>query len=301
MIVVQIIGGLGSQMSQYAFASALRKAGYFVKLDISLFSAYKLHDFELEYFDIDTEIASMSELKPFLNKNVFVRILIFLFPLSTALKIINKLGMELFNCNVLAEDNHDFDGKYLRPPENCYIKGDFKSEKYFENSRAELTRSFKVSDSRSPYVLELKRAIEMSFESCFVHVRRGDFATDGKTRAVHGVCQPTYYKAATDFIRERFPKVKFFIFSNDIEWCRENLTINDAYFVDSAYRGHPFEDIYLMSSCTHGIIDHSAFCWWGAWLNESPRKIVVAPQNWFADPNLNKHIDDIYCDGWVRM
>ena len=54
MVIVRIVGGLGNQMFQYAYAKALQKRGYKVKIDISKFKKYKLHGgYQLDKFNID--------------------------------------------------------------------------------------------------------------------------------------------------------------------------------------------------------------------------------------------------------
>ena len=92
-----------------------------------------------------------------------------------------------------------------------------------------------------------------------------------------------------------------FVFSNDIEWCKKNLKIDNVTYMENKERKSPHEDMHLMSSCQHNIIDHSSFCWWGAWLNQNSDKIVVAPQRWFANEKLQKQSQDIYCEDWVKI
>lgn len=69
----------------------------------------------------------------------------------------------------------------------------------------------------------------------------------------------------------------FFIFSNEIDWAKKNLKINyPVIFIDN--NGPDFEHLFLMGKCKHNIITSSTFGWWGAWLNNNPSKIVIAPK-----------------------
>ena len=59
---------------------------------------------------------------------------------------------------------------------------------------------------------------------------------------------------------------------------------------------HCSEDMYLMSQCRHHIIANSSFSWWGAWLNDNPNKIVVAPKIWWVGGKDGK---DLIPNEWV--
>lgn len=76
MIIIRIIGGLGNQMFQYAYAKALRKKGYNLKIDITAFETYKLHGgYKLNKFDLDLKEATKEEIKSFYKKDIISQIL----------------------------------------------------------------------------------------------------------------------------------------------------------------------------------------------------------------------------------
>ena len=117
-----------------------------------------------------------------------------------------------------------------------------------------------------------------------LHVRRGDYVSDPKTKAILGVCSLDYYRAAIAHIAERIESPAFFVFSDDIAWAKANLEIPfPCEYVDHNQGQQSYNDMHLMSLCKHHIIANSSFSWWGAWLNPRKDKIVIAPENWFAN------------------
>lgn len=84
-----------------------------------------------------------------------------------------------------------------------------------------------------------------------------------------------------------FPEYKFKVFSDDIEWCKQQEIFKGCEFVEG---GTEISDLNEMASCEHNIIANSSFSWWAAWLNPNPNKIVVAPKQWFANLENEKFI-----------
>ncbi len=92
----------------------------------------------------------------------------------------------------------------------------------------------------------------------------------------------------------KYKDVTFYVFSNDIIWCREHLCAPSIQFVDWNTGKDSIFDMWLMTQCQHNIIANSSFSWWGAWLNRHEGKEVIAPKKWF----FHVQTPNIYCDGW---
>ena len=91
------------------------------------------------------------------------------------------------------------------------------------------------------------------------------------------------------------------MFSDDINWCKNHLSQlwegKKVVYVDWNKGKESFRDMQLMSLCKHNIIANSSFSWWGAWLNQNEKKIVIAPEKW-----MNKNlINDPICNDWMRV
>lgn len=158
-------------------------------------------------------------------------------------------------------------------PKECTIDGYFQSEKYFPNSRDKIIDLVGLGDEKINKVA--------------AHVRRGDYLKNSK---YHAVLSLEYYHKAF----EVFPDKEILIFSDDIEWCREEFSGERFSFVD---KGNDLQQMIMMSKCEHNIIANSSFSWWGAWLNKSANKKVIAPKKWFG-PLADLDTKDIYCDTW---
>jgi len=291
MTVVNIIGGLGNQMFQYAFAYAIsRENDTEVKLDISLFDGYDLRNYELELFNINIAEASQEDVSiiKYKKENIFERML----------RKAKREKRELSN-NYYKEKQFNFDKKVYNTGQDTYFEGYWQSEKYFKAYRNQFLKHFVLKKEIHPESLRYKQNI-LNTESVGLHIRRGDYVTNVHTNSVHGTCSLEYYRGAILEIEKKNISPHFFIFSDDHAWARENLNfIHKKTFVELEDIIPDHEEMYLMSLCKHNIIANSSFSWWGAWLNDHPDKIVIAPQKWFNDTTINT--DDLIPKSWIRL
>lgn len=267
MIVVRILGGLGNQMFQYAYAKALEQQGFDVQLDVSAFKKYKLHGgYQLDKYKIDLKSASKKSVL-FSKLNVF---------------------------KTVKEKNLLFDANLLELKGNEYVKGYFQTEKYFSHIRNILLEQFTIKYPLSKSTKSYIEALKTAKNSCSLHIRRGDYISDKKANSVHGTCDIEYYKKAVEYIKKKYDEVTFFVFSDDILWTKQNLNIENAVYID--HKTIPHEDMYLMSLCNNNITANSSFSWWGAWLNKNDDKTVIAPKQWFVSKE-----NEVACKNWIQL
>lgn len=293
VIISHIIGGLGNQIFQYAVGRAvsLRRNMRFA-LDVSGFDRYKLHNgFELnKAFNLNVPIANQSDFDGILG----VR----------SSSIVRKfLTRDTFRClrgsRFIVEPHFHFWPKIQNLQNSSYLVGYWQSERYFTELES-VIRSDLIF--RSPMSLEdLRIATTISAANAIsLHVRRGDYATNPETLAEHGLCGLDYYHAAVRYLVEHTNDPVFFVFSDDTHWVKNNLSLGyPLYFVDHNRGQDSYNDMRLMSMCKHHIIANSSFSWWGAWLNSSKDKIVVAPKRWFA--NTKRDTKDLIPAGWIQI
>ncbi|MFC1711411.1 alpha-1,2-fucosyltransferase [Patescibacteria group bacterium] len=273
MIIVRVSGGLGNQMFQYALG---RRLAHFhqsaLKLDVSIFKTYKLHDYCLKHLNIIENIASLEEIVRLKKK-----------------RWIFRLGKQF-----VKQRFFHFDPKILDLPDNVYLKGYWQSERYFKDIEGIIRKDFsfkKRPDKNNKNIL--KKILKSN--SVSIHVRRGDFVVKGC-----GTCGISYYKKAINLIKNKVAGPVFFVFSDDPDWCKVNLNINkNMTFVDFNSRDKNYEDLRLISSCKYNIICNSTFSWWGAWLNKNKNKIVIAPKKWFN--NLTIDTSDAVPKTWLQI
>src|SRR5690606_984256 len=145
--------------------------------------------------------------------------------------------------------------------------------------------------------VELLHTIK-STESIMLNVRRGDYL---QKLDYHGVVNKKYIEKSIAIMKDYHSNAFFFIFSDDIPWCLANIVERkNIFFLDESFYDPKYENYFmLMRSCKHFIISNSTFCWWAAWLSENPRKIVIAPKDWFATDKLNA--DDLIPPSWIQL
>jgi hypothetical protein len=249
MVIVKIVGGLGNQMFLYAYAKALAEKGYNVKIDLSWFKTNAFHDgYGLNKFHIDLLEAPTGIVETLTKKSM----------LNKFFNLTNCFGKQ----TVFKEKSHLFQKSFLFPPENCYIKGYFQSEKYFISLREDILSSFKLKCILSDYTKDISRKINDSKNSVSIHIRRGDYITNEQASQTHGICGLDYYQNALRKIKASIESPHFFVFSDDMEWVEKNIRgKNFTYIKNPNSSSH--EDLFLMSICNHNIIANSSFSWWG--------------------------------------
>lgn len=274
MIVTKLIGGLGNQMFQYAAGRALalrHKTG--LMLDVSFLSkpAHGIikRQFELDAFKIEIVPANdqlMNELRD--QKNKVIK------------RVIGRNVPFLYKQLYAAESGVGFYRQFANYPANTYLDGFWQNEKYFKEFELQIRNEFQPKNALPAELNTILTAISGT-ESISVHVRRGDYVNDKQTQAFHGNCGLDYYQRAANYIASKLGSPVYYVFSDDINWCKNNMQLNGQ-TVFMEHKCGAYWDMYLMSKCKHHIIANSSFSWWGAWLNANPDKFVIAPEFWFS-------------------
>jgi hypothetical protein len=200
--------------------------------------------------------------------------------------------------NFVVEPHFNFWPDFIKLNTNCFLYGYWQSEKYFKACDGVIRNDFKF---REPLVGDNKTISQRinEVQSISLHVRRGDYVTDSRTKTVMQVCPQEYYKTAIDHISKNFTNPVFFIFSDEIDWVKNNLTIDhECIYIDNNTGSESYRDMQLMSLCKHNIIANSSFSWWGAWLNLNSEKIVIAPKKWFSNGLKDS---DLIPNEWLRL
>ena len=269
------MGGIGNQMFQYAFGEALsfftREEVLFDKLN---FEARKkeeignsgvdkrgicIRDYELGIFDLNIKFADKKQIKKIKNKPLF------------------KIS------------------QFIR--KKLHIKNKILSEKYFKDISSFLISTFRFPSFKDDENRKLANKILNVQNTVFIQVRRGDYLAIADADKI--MCSIEYYKKGAEYIAQRVENPKFFVFSaEDPGWAIKNLNIGFPFEIIGAKntgKEKYYENMHLMSLCRHAVLANSSYSWWGAWLNQNPNKIIVAPDPW-ASTN-----SDICCDSWIKI
>lgn len=284
MVIVNIIGGLGNQMFQYAAGKYIsQKFNTTLKLDVNDFSGYDVWNFDLARLHTKFEMASSEEINQLKPETRFKKALQYLHPRQQR--------------TYFREKYFHYAPSFQALGENVYLKGYFQSEKYFKPIENLIRQEFQIQPDLISNIQTLADGINR-INSVAVHIRRGDYKNMAALK-MHGMLETDYYREAISKMRKSNADVRFYFFSDDMAWVKENLREKNAVYVTGEITKTHFEDLYLMSQCRHNIIANSSFSWWGAWLNNNPDKIVIAPRNWFNEGPKDTY--DLYPEGWIKI
>nr|WP_245867649.1 alpha-1,2-fucosyltransferase [Sporomusa silvacetica] len=261
-------------MFQYACGRALAlRTGRHLYLDLSNASVNNFRRYELDKMNINaTPIHSLRELN----------------------EIKARLGIQ--SIPVFKERHYNFDPNVIDFCDNVFLSnGYWQSEKYFLDFasviRKELTpKLHNLSADSFNIAQEMK-----NHTSIAIHVRRGDYLKS----LLHGILPMDYYQQAIRYFTIRFPSIRFYVFSDDVNWCNHDFIalFPNTHVVKPALEEGSWRDLWLMSQCQHNIIANSTYSWWGAWLNDNPQKIIIAPEPMFA----GLQSPDLIPTLWIRI
>ncbi|MFA5283682.1 MAG: alpha-1,2-fucosyltransferase [Bacilli bacterium] len=289
MKVIKLKGGLGNQMFQYAFAKALQKRTRdVVKIDDSYYKVLvgdNIRKVRIRRFNLSIPFASRED----------VRSLCKVPHESNPLSFIYKSGLileKIINRSYYFERNRmfvDFDKltKYK------YFDGYWQSWRYVDSVRDELEKDFLIPkniDLRTQMMIERVA----SQNSVFIGVRKGDYGNNTKR---FGCFDQEYYDKAMKIIADKIDNPIFYVFSNDIQWVKENMEFQKWNVVFREDYVDDFDELMIMANCKHAIIINSTYHWWGARLKETKDKMVIAPKKWFFDTDKI----DILPPNWIKI
>lgn len=292
MVIVRLRGGLGNQMFQYALGKRMAKQlNTTLKLDLTTLlrvkkkEGFTKRDYQLHIFNVKENFLIQPKFISVLNKMK----LHFLVELVKGIKL---LGYKKVKERTFTVDQNLIDS----PNDKTLYSGYWQSEKYFSDAEAELRKDFSFKEELSDQAKVILNQIENSNSVC-VHMRRGDYVQDNYFVPMSN----DYFGKASDYISKHVEDAHFFVFSDEPQWCSENVKFKNKYtIVDFDTDKIKYkEDLQLMASCNHFIMSASSFSWWAVWLSNAKNKIAIAPKQWFSDQSID--VSDLVGEDWVRL
>lgn len=305
MIISRIEGGLGNQMFQYAIGRILAEInneelfldthGLYIPIEGHLSRDYMLDAFKIKASIASDELLNRIRKGTFLNKLSFKKIkhykqLVFdeINPKISFIKYSDyylKPEINTFYPEILKKDNTDI-----------YLDGYWQSYKYFYNYESLIKEHFAIKESVLDFEKSYLENINNS-QSVSLHLRLTDRIATEFSLAHYRNLEWDYYVDAINIIKEKVSNPHFFIFSDNIKWCEENIKLD--FPVTLVKTKDEFNDMYLMGSCKHHIIAHSTFSWWAVWLKYNSNKIVITPKKWFN--RQTDELEDLIPESWIKL
>lgn len=307
MNIIRMSGGLERQMFQYALYMKLTSMGREVKFDdINEYQDDHVRPIMLSVFDIEYPRAKWDEINRYTDGSMSLKNRIRRFFKGRKTNIYKEKGF--YDPKVLENDD-------------IYLDGLFMSQKYFEDILPEVHKVFSfpsienlnLTPRANSNFLVYYNSI-MTTTSVGLHIRRSDSRLDEEK--YQNICTYEYYRAAVNYILERVPDATFFVFSNEPKWVKgwlrqiikgmikEDMTDDDIralrdrfILVEANDEYTAYLDMFLLSKCQHSILSNSSFGWWGAWMNDNPKKMIMAPSIWMNGVDSS----DVYTSGMVLI
>ena len=278
MIIVRIWEGLGNQLFQYAYARSLQQ-----RTSIPVFLDVRHNnrgDLPCEKRDIVTRKVGIQQFNISLKGIRTDKI--------SALRCIDGTGADSKLQYLLlrrkmgkwriiddAAQQYDIKPDIFKPKTNTYINAHCVNKRYYEDCRDILLQE--LQPKKGCGLSEDLRAIFQNKNTVSIHIRLTDYLRDPSV-----ICRQPYYNRAVQYIQARVEDPYFIVFTDDYELARKMYQFHARVYWIGQHRYKDYEELIIMSKCKHNIIAQSTFSYWGAWLNQNPEKIVVAPRQMFG-------------------
>ncbi|MDR7131770.1 hypothetical protein J2X69_004135 [Algoriphagus sp. 4150] len=273
---VNIYGGLGNQMFQYAFVNMLISKGIPARISMRDFFLYNHHNgFELTHaFDINLSFSDRIKLKLLVSGSSLWSYSV----VKKVLAILFSSYSRLFENSFKEKKEFCYDADVLKASNSRFI-GTWQSVKYLPKEEYLLKDVFKFRVPTDTRNVKLSSEIREN-NSVAVHIRRGDY-TSQEWRNTHLVIDGSaYYQTAIEELSSKFKDLTFYFFSDDMPWVMANFKAPNFKYIDHNSGLSSYIDMYLMSLCSKFIIPNSTFSWWAAWLSGNTEKVVYMPSPW---------------------
>lgn len=294
MIIAALKGGLGNQLFQYALGrtlSIIHRSP--LKFDLRWYEdeenrvGLTPRNFALRHFRISAPAASRAEIENTRRSEP-----------SRLRRLSRKLSHRPPHW-IKEKKYFVFDPAVFRAGRDSYLDGYWQNERYFAGYGKVIRSDLRVTSPIGEKSSQLLNEISGS-NSVGIHVRRGDYVTGEIKPEAHHVLSGDYFIDAMQRMAVETPGARFFVFSDDQDWARDNISAMPSMtFIDQHGPNEAHEDLRLMSACKHQIISNSTFSWWAAWLNDHPSRKVIAPARWFVGDAFD--VSDLLPQSWERV
>ena len=266
MKIIIAKGGIGNQIFQYLFFLHLKQNNQHVHFVLDKRIVNDHNGWEMErWFQI-----------PSVQPSLLLDSFVFILKCLCKLKVIKKVEDSTFKENGLFYDGYWQDKQFFMDQ--------YKSLKI---------KNLKLNRQNLHCVNSICNTNSVS-----IHIRRGDYINEKFAPIYGSICTKDYYTKAIDIIEKKVNHPHYFIFSDDIDWVKANLSIDNADYVDWNKGSDSFYDLFLMSKCKHHIIANSSFSFWGCMLANHENQINIYPSKWY---NSKFEAPNIFPNSWIGI
>jgi|GEM_PF-285185 len=323
MIIVKFCSGLGNQLYQYAIYEKMKKVypKQEVLADLSSFEDVDIlnqgngfyYGFAItQFFDTKVDLATREQINAINYEFYFSKLWRSILPKALMKNLAGPSIYAKIRARILSKyrvkkskyigelSPYQYNGNlfFLDEKKDYYLGGLWQNLHYFDDISYIIREKLKYKAQLSNLAFRFSKDIR-NCESVCLHVRRGDF-TSNKYNSTHNICGIEYYLKAISHINEKINCPVFFVFSDNIEYCKHQFaSIENIVFVSEEASLSTQDEMQLMSECRHAIISNSTFSFWATWIRDSPDKIVICPK--YASKGISCWNELSHPPHWVEI